>query len=159
TVETMQSLARQARADKTAEAVIPGAAVVGGNTDPNSSTTGGEITFDLGGGLSVSIASATGATPRSVNDIVSDISNHSALAGKVKAENVGGQLTLQNLTGTAIDVTGFDATDSITGLEETTATLAIDVGATPSMSDTRKSLMNQFNDLRSKLDELSADAS
>ncbi len=157
-VENMQSLVRQARADKTAAATTPGAAVVGANATPNSSTsTNNAMTFDVGGGVTVSVATYASGAARSISDIAADINNHSQLSGKVSAEvTAGGQLSLKNLTTTAIGVTGFAAADSVTGDATDTSTLAAGTGG--GISDVRKSLMNQFNDLRGELDRLAQDA-
>ena len=80
------------------------------------------------------------------------------MAGKVRA-SAGADAThlkLENLTTSAISITGFDGTD-FTG--DATDVNDLAAGSVSTASDVRQSLSNQFTDLKTQLDKLAGDAS
>jgi flagellin-like hook-associated protein FlgL len=90
-------------------------------------------------------------------DLVSAINGNASLSSKVKASiDANGDIKLENLTLSAIAVTGHDGTD-VTGDAADLQTLA--AGTASTTSDIRQSLSNQFNDLKTQLDKLADDAS
>ena len=94
---------------------------------------------------------------KALADIVTAINTNATLSGKVEASiDTNGDLVLENLTTTAIDITGHDGTD-LTGAAADAQTIAAGVAST--LSDIRQSLQNQFDDLKTQLDKLSGDAS
>jgi flagellin len=94
-------------------------------------------------------------TPLTVDQIVSAINGSSSLSGQVLAANVGGKLSLQNLTASSISVTGITAA-AVTGVLTDSITLAAGTGG--GMSSVRTSLMNQYNSLRTQVDKLALDS-
>lgn len=92
---------------------------------------------------------------KTVDELVTAINANSVLSGKVKASNVTGNLHLDNLTTTAITLTGASAT-AITGATANTTTLAAGTGGT--ISSVRQSLMNQFNNLLTQINNAATDA-
>jgi flagellin-like hook-associated protein FlgL len=93
---------------------------------------------------------------KSVDDLVSAINNNAVLADKVKAaKDADGKLTLQNLTTSAISVTGSDGT-YVTGDVADATTLTAGTGG--ALSSVRQSLLNQFNDLLTQIDNAATDA-
>ena len=96
-------------------------------------------------------------TPLTVDQIIAAVNSHASLIGQVKAsKSVGGFLTLQNLTTTAVGVTGLTG-DAVTGDVTDTQTLA--AGAGGGLSSVRQSLLNQFNSLRGQIDKATGDSS
>jgi flagellin-like hook-associated protein FlgL len=83
------------------------------------------------------------------------INSNSVLSGKVSASNVTNQLKLNNLTNTAITLTGASGT-AVTGATTDTTSLAGGSGAP--LSSVRQSLLNQFNNLLSQLDKVASDS-
>jgi len=101
---------------------------------------------------SVEVSQAT-----ALADLVTAINTNIALSGKVSAEiDTNGDLQLNNLTTTAITVTGHDGTN-VTGDSADSSSLA--AGTSGGLSFIRQSLQNQFEDLKTQLDKLSGDAS
>jgi flagellin len=94
-------------------------------------------------------------TPLSTDQIVSAINGSASLSGQVLAANVGGKLSLQNLTASSISVTGITAA-AVTGVLTDSITLA--AGSGGGMSSVRTSLMNQYNSLRTQVDKLALDS-
>jgi hypothetical protein len=91
----------------------------------------------------------------SVDDLITSINNNSLLQGQVKAtKDSNGYLNLQNLTGAKIDVTGASST-GVTGKVADTSTLGAGTGG---ISDTRRTLANQFNSLLTQLDGIAKDS-
>src|SRR5262245_2906857 len=90
-------------------------------------------------------------------ELAASINANAALAGKVKASvDTNGDLKLDNLTTSAIAITGATSTN-ITGVSTDTYSLA--AGTASSTSNVRQSLSNQFTDLKTQLDKLAEDAS
>jgi flagellin-like hook-associated protein FlgL len=117
-------------------------------------TTAATIGFGAGNTTS-SDGSAAVNQVKTIDELVSAINGSSVLQGKVSASNVGGQLKLNNLTNTAIGLTGASAT-AITGATANTTSLAGGTGAP--VSSVRQSLLNQFNNLLSQLDKVASDS-
>jgi flagellin-like hook-associated protein FlgL len=116
----------------------------------------GAATLGFGTGNTVSTDGQTAGVV-ALADLVTAINTHSVLSTKVKASiDDNGDLNLENRTTTAITVSGHDGTD-ITGDAADQQTLA--AGTVSSQSDIRTSLENQFNDLKTQLDQLAEDAS
>jgi flagellin-like hook-associated protein FlgL len=129
-------------------------------------STGATITVTADAASIADIGIATGATStdgsvevsqvKTIDELVSSINSNAVLAGKVKAtKDTNGDLKLENLTNTAIDITGHDGTD-VTGDATDTQTLAAGSGAP--LSSVRQSLLNQFNTLLSQIDKTATDS-
>ena len=139
---------------------------------------GAEITLTNTSGLDITIAAdaasaadlgftdatvatnGSAAVPGAVKalaDLVTAINTNSTLSVKVKASiDTNGDIKLENLTTTAITVTGHDGTD-VTGDAADSQSLA--AGSAATTSDIRQSLSNQFDELKTQLDKLATDAS
>jgi flagellin len=132
------------------------------NTSGLDITIGADATAeaDLGFTDGTVATNGTAAVPGSVvalSDLVDSINSNSLLSSKIKASiDANGVLLLENLTTTAIDITGHDGTD-ITGATADTQTLA--AGSAATTSNIRQALSNQFADLKTQLDKLAEDAS
>ena len=144
---------------------LVGKATVGGSANridlagladgSNSLTVGGaDVNSVFGAGRTVtpgSIASGGSGVVKSVSQLVSDLNNNAALSGKVHASNAGGKLSIENISGNVLTVTGVTG-GNIDG-SGTTATIA---GA--STGSVSGSLITQFNGLRTQLDKLAGDS-
>ena len=117
-----------------------------GTTAATLGFTDGQVSTD--GAVEVSIA-------KTIDELVAAINANTALSGKVTASNDAGQLHLENLTTTAITMTGASAT-AITGATADTTTLAAGTGG--GISSVRQGLMNQFNSLLTQIDNAVKDA-
>ena len=137
---------------------------VGGNIELRN-TTGGDITVcgtaatSLGFGartlVSTNGSAAVPCTAKNVEELVAAINASSALTGKVKAsKDASGDLQLDNLTTSAIAITGFDGTD-VTGDAADVSNLT--AGTVGTVSNVHQALQNQFNDLKTQLDKLATD--
>jgi flagellin-like hook-associated protein FlgL len=142
------------------------AEVVGGQIKL-SNATGADITvagagaatlgFGTGNTTSTNGTLEVAGSAKSVDDLVSAINASAALAGKVTAsKDATNHLKLDNLTTSAITITGASSTQ-ITGA--TTDTYSLAAGSVSTTSNVRQSLSNQFDDLKTQLDRLAADAS
>jgi flagellin-like hook-associated protein FlgL len=103
------------------------------------------------GGVVNGVTSAALTLAQSVDTMVSTINGSSTLSGAIKASNDNGKLRIQNLSTSALTVTGSNSTGAITGKVGDTSTIA--------GNDARKNLVAQFNGFRDQLDKLSDDAS
>ena len=117
-----------------------------GTTAATLGFTDGQVSTD--GAVEVSIA-------KTIDELVAAINANTALSGKVTASVVTGQLHLENLTTTAITMTGASAT-AITGAAADTTTLVAGTGG--GISSVRKGLMNQFNNLLGQINNAVKDA-
>jgi flagellin-like hook-associated protein FlgL len=147
-----------------------------GSTVVATKTSGGEVQFsnatgkvmtvtasaaiqtDLG--LAATQTSTDGSpaadTPVSLSALADSINANAALSGKVTASYAAGTgLTIKNLSSSALTVTGYDGTN-ITGAAASTTTVA--AAAAGTLSDVRKSLKVQFNDLLTQIDNAVKDA-
>jgi flagellin len=122
----------------------------GGNVDFTGST--GALLTSLGLSNSTNYAAATPASVKTVDQLVSSINSNSSLIGKVTATNDGGKLRIQNLSTSDLNVGGATGS-TVDGSAPSTSSPKI-VG-----NDVRKSLVNQFNDLKDQLDKFVDDAS
>jgi len=94
---------------------------------------------------------------KTIDELISSINGSAALAGKVRASlDASGDLKLENLTTSAIAITGYDGAD-FTG--DATDVTDLDAGVAATTSNVRQSLSNQFDDLKTQLDRLAEDAS
>ncbi|HET7847529.1 MAG TPA: flagellin [Pseudolabrys sp.] len=130
-------------------------------------STGQDITVAESGGttaatLGFSTLSSTNGTPASVSntslsDLVTAINTNASLSGKVKASIDSGtnHLLIQNLTTTAITIDGVSG-GNISGDTANTGTLA--AGTTNTLSDVRKNLEQQFNNLITQIDGVAKDS-
>jgi flagellin len=123
-------------------------------------TVAGTAAATLGFGAGNTQSSdGSAAVSAAVSDaaLVSAINGSSALSGKVRA-SLGGTsgIKLENLTTSTIAVTGYDGTD-ISGDTADVNNLA--AGSSTGTSDVRRSLSNQFTDLKTQLNRLAQDAS
>jgi flagellin len=91
----------------------------------------------------------TGGSVKTVDQLVTAINSDVNLAGKVKATNDGGKLSIQNLSTESLTVAGASSS-TIDGSGSSTT-----IGG----NTVRKNLITQFNDLRSQLDKIADDAS
>jgi flagellin-like hook-associated protein FlgL len=154
-----------------------------GSTVVATKTSGGEVQFsnatgqtmtvtasaaiqtDLG--LAASTTSTDGAvandTALTLTQLADAINNNAQLTGKVSAtlnKNASGVvtgITFNNLsTTTDVAVTGYNGANTLDGNSATTTTILKGTGGT--VSDVRKSLKTQFNDLLSQIDNAVKDA-
>jgi flagellin len=142
-------------------------ASISGGAIKLSNTAGTQITVTEGAGTTAatlgfgagnttsSDGSAAVNTALTIDQLVSAINSNSVLSGQVSASNVGGQLKLNNLTNSAITLTGASGT-AITGSAANTTSLAGGTGAP--LSSVRQGLLNQFNNLRTQLDKIAGDS-
>jgi flagellin-like hook-associated protein FlgL len=128
------------------------------STSGNNVTLGGDdATLTSAGFATANRAStngvlATAASVKTVDQLVSAINSNASLIGKVTATNDGGKLRLQNLSTSDLSVGGATGS-TVDGSAPSTSSPKI-VG-----NDTRKSLVNQYNDLKDQLDKFVDDAS
>ncbi len=102
-VQQLQSVASQAAADTTQNAVTPGVGVAGGNTSTQANNT---LTFNVGGGVNVSVS-----TFNHVNATVSTVTGTSAAVG---TDATGSTLTVNDGTGLGVQTVTFATTDTTT---------------------------------------------
>ncbi|MDO9412233.1 MAG: flagellin [Pseudolabrys sp.] len=97
------------------------------------------------------VATST-ASVKTVDQLVASINGDAALTGKVKATNDNGSLRIMNLSTADLSVVGATSTqvNGSTGGANT---------QTITGNSVRKSLVQQFNQLRDQLDKLAADSS
>jgi len=143
------------------------AAVVGGDHIVLTNDTGNQVTLADAGGNTHATASFLGftsgtsstngvvGTAATVDQLVSAINGSGALTGQVLAANVGGKLSLQDLTNAAITVDGITAS-AVTG--KSTDSISLAAGTGGGISSVRTSLMNQYNTLRTQIDKLAGDS-
>jgi flagellin-like hook-associated protein FlgL len=161
--ETAQNVADQINTDLLAAGSTVQATVVGGqvkltNSTGKTITVAGTAAADLGfatGNTTSTDGSVEVNTAKTIDELVDEVNNSSVLSGKVRASNVSNQLKLENLTNTAFTLTGASAT-AITGATANTTTLAAGTGAP--LSSVRQSLLNQFNNLLTQIDQAAADS-
>jgi hypothetical protein len=97
------------------------------------------------------------STAKTLDELISSINGSAALAGKVRASlDASGDLKLENLTTSAIAITGYDGADFTGDAADVTD---LDAGVVATTSNVRQSLSNQFDDLKTQLDRLAEDAS
>jgi flagellin len=99
-------------------------------------------------GTPVTFTGGTNAVD-TVDQLVTAINSNAALIGKVKANNNNGQLSIQNLSTLALNVVGIGAN----GIDGSAGT------GTIAGNSVRGSLITQFNQLKSQIDSIAADAS
>ena len=117
----------------------------------------GAATLGFGAGNTTSSDGSVAVNQvKTIDELVAAINGNSVLSGKVSASKVGTELKLDNLTNTAITLTGAATGGAITGSTANTTTLAGGTGAP--LSSVRQSLLNQFNNLRTQLDKLAGDS-
>ena len=144
------------------QAVKSGAAGVSAGSDTVSlqaTTNGLGTTFTLsnvigsliGSTVTSGTSGGTSGAVKTVDQLASDINTNAALTGKVHASNAGGKLSIENISGNALTVTGVTG-GNIDG-SGTTATIA---GA--STGSVSGGLVTQFNGLRTQLDKLAGDS-
>jgi flagellin-like hook-associated protein FlgL len=140
------------------------AANVGGELKLTNST-GAQITVAGTAAAGImgtgSLTSSDGAVAvsraKTLDEMITAINTSSALTGKVRASlDATNDLKLENLTTSAIAITGFDGTD-FTG--DATDEADLTAGTAATTSNVRQALSNQFSDLKTQLDKLAADAS
>jgi len=114
--------------------------------------TVGDTTVDLGGLDYSAITSASERAAAFVNDINTNADARAAgVSAKLDPENAD-QVILVNASGLAVQFEG----DTLAAWGDTDIALA--APDTDDMSDVRRSLMNNFNDLREELNQLSRDS-
>ena len=112
-------------------------------------------------GFAVGNRNSTDGTPAvsvalTETELATAINSNSALTGKVRASvDATGNLRFENLTTSAISITGATATD-ITGA--TTDTYSLAAGTVSTLSNVRQNLANQFTDLKAEIGRLADDA-
>src|SRR5262245_20017472 len=141
---------------------------VGGNLRLVNATGQQIVVAESGGSTAATLGFGTGNTtstdgtpavsvPLTEAELAASINTNAALTGKVRASvDSNGDLKFDNLTTTAITITGATSTD-VTGNAANTYSLA--AGTTAATSNVRQSLQNQFDDLKTELDKLAQDAS
>lgn len=113
-----------------------------------------DIGFTSGAAASTSRGAPAGFTGgtnvlKTVDALVTEINANASLTGKIVASNDNGKLRIQNISTSALTVTGASAT-SVDGSSSQT---------TINGNDVRKGLVQQFNTLRDQLDKFADDAS
>ncbi|MGC2780727.1 MAG: flagellin [Bradyrhizobium sp.] len=145
-------------AGSTVRAEVSGGAIKLVNSSGKDITVAGASAATLGFSTLTSTngTEAVAGSGKSIDDLVTAINGNSALSGKVKAsKDTNNDLKLENLTTSAIAVSGLDGTD-ITGDSADSRTIA---AGSASGNNVRASLKNQFTDLKTQLDKLAGDAS
>jgi flagellin len=136
------------------------------NASGNTTTVTGTSTVaaDLGFAVGTNNTSTNGsaAAKLTLAQLATAINSNAALAGKVSADvaAVGtpnaGKLEINNLqTSTTLGVTGFDGTH-IDGSTGSSVTIAAATGS--GISATRQSLMNQYNNLLTQINQTASDS-
>jgi len=137
---------------------------VASDVDVGTATIGGTVgtstlTPTLAGlnapinGTAGTAAGVAAGTPKTVDTMVTQINNNAALKDFVRASNDNGKLRIENLSTSALSVTGVGPDgeiDGTTGASNTASVLGNDV---------RKNLVKQFNELRDQLDKFADDSS
>ncbi len=123
------------------------------NISGRNMTVGGTASVLTEFGFTAGQASSNGVpgVVQTVDQLVATINAHASLAGKVKASNDGGKLHIDNISTEALSVVGATST-AVTGGTGTSNTQSI------GGNEVRKSLIAQFNELRTQLDRLAEDA-
>lgn len=142
TIQSMQATLLQARQDASWQSTSYTFGVTA--TGHTLSFSGGSI-----GTTAVTVSLDTTGSIDTLDQVVNAINNTAGLIGKVKASNDAGHLRIQNLSTTALSVTGESGgtidgnagTDSIVG------------------NSVRLNLVTQFNLLRDQLDKFAVDSS
>ena len=94
---------------------------------------------------------AVAAASKTVDELVSEINNNSALEGKIRASNDNGKLRIENQSTQDLDVDGATSAGIVDGTSS---------GANTIEGNTvRAGLADQFNELRDQLDKIADDAS
>ena len=142
TIQSMQATLLQARQDASWQSTSYTYGVTA--TGHTLSFSGGSI-----GTTAVTVSLDTTGNIDTLDQVVNAINNTAGLVGKVKASNDANHLRIQNLSTTALSVTG-ETGGTIDGLAGTDSVLGNAV---------RLNLITQFNLLRDQLDKFAADAS
>ncbi|MFD2646576.1 flagellin [Devosia albogilva] len=120
--------------------------------DTNSSI---KVAAAANGITTVTQVNPTGAAvtkvSKSVDDLVNEISNSAAFAGKVRATNDNGKLRIENLSTSDLTVKGVGSNGALDGRSGATRSIA--------GNSVRTDFATQYNELRDQLDKLSDDAS
>ena len=142
TIQSMQATLMQARQDASWQSTT---------YNLNVTATGLTIGFDGGsvGTTPYTVALDDGTNVYTVDQLAAKINADTNLNGKVKAWNDAGQLRIQNISTTALTLTGETA-GTIDGSANTGS-----IGG----NTVRLNLITQFNLLRDQLDKFSSDAS
>ncbi|MHA6690170.1 flagellin N-terminal helical domain-containing protein [Devosia sp. A449] len=106
-------------------------------------------------GFTASSTDPTGAestrVTKTVNDLVSEISNNAVFDGKVRATNDNGKLRIENLSTKEMDIKGVNTNGTLDGISSASKKI--------NGNDVRTDLATQYNELRDQLDKMSDDAS
>ncbi len=140
-------------------AAIAGLATVNGANIDLSLASGADLAItssvaglvaDMGFGAGTSTNGApAGNSVKTVDELVTDINNDTALKGKVRASNDSGKLRIENLSTAELDVAGVTS-GAIDGSGSSS-----EIGG----NSVRSNLVKQFNELRDQLNKLADDAS
>jgi len=112
----------------------------------------GTVLAELGlsaGASTNGVPAVTGAV-KTVDALVTEINSNTSVNAAVRASNDGGKLRIENISTSALTVTGVGTDGEVDG-SATTASIG--------GNDVRKNLAKQFNDLRDQLDKFADDAS
>jgi flagellin len=119
-------------------------------TDADNDTTITGIGLDAGSSAAGAAAVSPGEV-KSVDALVKAINETTALQDKIRASNDNGKLRIENLSTTALSVSGISSGGKLDGSTGSPSTIG--------GNDVRKNLVKQFNDLRDQLDKFADDAS
>ncbi len=119
------------------------------NGDVDSNTT--SVTDTTGLGNASGTGGADGGDTKTVDELVSEINNNSALEGKIRASNDNGKLRIENQSTQKLNVGGVSADGNVDG----TSSGANSIEG----NSVRAGLADQFNELRDQLDKIADDAS
>ena len=118
----------------------------------NTTITIGGAEAGLFGSASLGSAPTTAGAVKSVDELVTAINAKTELTGKVRASNDGGKLRIENLSTKSLSVVGMSASQVNGGTGNANT-------KTIGGNEVRKSLISQFNDLRTQIDKLVGDSS
>jgi flagellin len=148
----------QGSADGITAAVVNGQIQITNNTGNNISladaTAGSLAQIGFTGGQSSTNGVVGSALTAS--QLASAINSNSALSGQVSASVVNGSLNLQNLTTSAISLTGMTAT-AVTG-KATDNSQSLGLATGGGMSTVRTNLQNEFNTILSQINSTAGDS-
>ena len=125
--------------------------VISGTTVSDTNTSGFTNTLGIANVNAANGSAGGGAAAYTVDELVNKINGDGDLNTKVRASNDNGKLRIENLSTEALNVGGVTSTGQIDGTSNGQSKIE--------GNDVRKSLVEQFNNLRDQLDKFADDAS
>ncbi len=149
TIESMQATLMQARQDASWQST-PYTYSVGTSTSSSIGFQGGSVGTTA---VTVSLYNTTTSTGMTLDQAVTAINANTSLQGHVKAWNDAGELRIQNISTSTLDITTGLAAPG--GPIDGTSTASDTIGG----NTVRLNLVSQYNLLRDQLDKFASDAS